>query len=117
MTSSVLWFEVAGADRESLKSFYSKLFGWKMNDMEEMPYTGVDAEDGGIPGGIGQAPEGHPGHVIFYVSVDDIDAALAKAESLGGKSEMGPIDIPAGRIAHFSDPEGHHVGFWQQTAA
>ena len=71
----------------------------------------------GIPGGIGQAPDGHPGHVIFYVSVDDIDAALAKAESLGGKAEMGPMEIPAGRIAHFSDPEGHTVGFWEQAGS
>ncbi len=112
-----MWFEVAGADRERLKGFYSQLFDWKMDDMEAMPYTGVEAVGDGIPGGIGQAPEGHSGHVIFYVSVDDIEAALAKAESLGGKAEIGPMDIPAGRIAHFSDPEGHHVGFWQQAAA
>ncbi len=117
MTSGVTWFEVAGKDREALKGFYSELFEWKLNDMEEMPYTGVEAADGGIPGGIGQAPDGHPGHVIFYVSVGDIDAALAKAESLGGKSEMGPMEIPAGKIAHFSDPEGHTVGVWEQAEA
>ena len=117
MANGVTWFEVAGKDRDALKSFYSQLFDWKLSDMEEMPYTGVEASDGGIPGGIGQAPDGHPGHVIFYVSVDDIDAALAKAESLGGKAEMGPMEIPAGRIAHFSDPEGHTVGFWEQAGS
>jgi uncharacterized protein len=115
MTSGVTWFEVAGKDRESLKAFYSQLFDWTLNDMEGMPYTGVEAADGGIPGGIGQAPDGHPGHVIFYVSVDDVEAALAKVESLGGKSEMGPMEIPMGRIAHFSDPEGHTLGLWQNT--
>jgi predicted enzyme related to lactoylglutathione lyase len=113
MANAVSWFEVAGKDREALKGFYSQLFDWNLNDMEEMPYTGVEASDGGIPGGIGQAPDGHPGHVIFYVSVDDADAALAKVEILGGKREMGPMEIPAGRIAHFSDPEGHIVGIWQ----
>ena len=117
MANGVTWFEVAGKDRDALKSFYSQLFDWKLSDMEEMPYTGVEASDGGIPGGIGQAPDGHPGHVIFYVSVDDIDAALAKAESLGGKAKMGPMEIPAGRIAHFSDPEGHTVGFWEQAGS
>jgi len=116
MANGVSWFEVAGRDREALKGFYSQLFDWKLNDMEEMPYTGVEAADGGIPGGIGQAPDGHPGHVIFYVAVDDADAALAKVESLGGKREMGPMEIPAGRIAHFSDPEGHIVGIWERTS-
>jgi predicted enzyme related to lactoylglutathione lyase len=117
MANGVTWFEVAGKDREALKGFYSQLFDWKLSDMEEMPYTGVEASDGGIPGGIGQAPEGHPGHVIFYVSVEDIDAALERIESLGGKRGMGPMEIPAGQIAHFSDPEGHVVGLWQQAAS
>ncbi len=116
MASGVTWFEVAGKDRDALKGFYSQLFEWKLNDMEGMPYTGVEAAEGGIPGGIGQAPDGHPGHVIFYVSVEDIDAALSKAESLGGKREMGPMELPAaGKIAHFSDPEGHVVGVWQRA--
>ena len=118
MTSGVTWFEVAGKDREALKGFYSELFEWKLNDMEEMPYTGVEAADGGIPGGIGQAPDGHPGHVIFYVSVDDIDAALANAPSPSAASRRwAPIDIPARRIAHLSDPEGHTVGVWEQADA
>lgn len=117
MANSVMWFEVAGKDREGLKGFYSQLFDWKMSDMEAMPYTGVEASGDGIPGGIGQAPDGHPGHVTFYVSVDDVDAALTQVESLGGQREMGPMDIPAGRIALFTDPEGHEVGLWQQTEA
>ncbi len=115
MANGVTWFEVAGKDREALKGFYSQLFDWKLNDMEEMPYTGVEASDDGIPGGIGQAPDGHPGHVIFYVSVDDVDATLKEVESLGGKAEMGPVEIPVGRIAHFSDPEGHVLGLWQSA--
>jgi uncharacterized protein len=110
MGNPTMWFEVAGRDRDALKGFYSQLFEWKLTDMDAMPYTTVDTGGEGIPGGIGSAPEGHPGHVTFYVQVDDVEAALAKAEQLGGKRMMGPMDIPSGQIALFSDPEGHQVG-------
>jgi len=110
MGNPTMWFEVAGKDREALKDFYSQLFEWKLTDMDAMPYTAVDTGGEGISGGIGAAPDGHPGHVTFYVQVDDIEAALAKAEALGGKRAMGPMDIPSGQIALFTDPEGHAIG-------
>ena len=61
---------------------------------------------------IGTAPEGYGGHVTFYVEVPDVEAALAKAESLGGTRMMGPDKVPeAGiEIALFSDPEGRVIG-------
>ncbi|HSS05455.1 MAG TPA: VOC family protein [Solirubrobacterales bacterium] len=115
MGNPTMWFEVAGKDREALKGFYSQLFEWKLTDMDAMPYTTIDAGGEGIPCGIGAAPEGNPGHVTFYVRVDDIEAALAKAEELGGKRAMGPMDIPSGQIALFADPEGHVIGLMTQT--
>jgi predicted enzyme related to lactoylglutathione lyase len=115
MGNPTMWFEVAGKDRGALKAFYSELFDWQFTDMEEMPYSTVQATDGGIPGGVGQAPEGDSGHVTFYVQVEDLGAALAKAESLGGKRAMGPVDIPNGQIALFTDPEGHAIGLMTQN--
>ena len=35
-------------------------------------------------------PEGYGGHVTFYIEVPDVEAALAKAEELGGSRIMGP---------------------------
>jgi uncharacterized protein len=65
----------------------------------------------GIGGGVGTGPEGYDGHVTFYVGVDDVEAALAKAESLGGKRMMGPDKVMEGTvIGLFTDPEGHTVG-------
>ena len=110
MGNPVIWFEVIGKDREALKSFYTSLFDWKTNDLPEMPYTIVDAEDGGISGGIGPTPDGVEPHVTFYVGVDDLEAALSKAESLGGRRVTEPMDVPNGQIAHFVDPEGHVIG-------
>jgi hypothetical protein len=46
-------------------------------------------DETGIPGGIGGGAR-YPGHVIFYVGVPNVEAALAEAERLGGKRQMGP---------------------------
>ncbi len=115
MGNPTMWFEVAAKDREAAKGFYSQLFDWQLTDMDAMPYTTIDAGGEGIPGGIGSAPDGHPGHVTFYVRVEDIEAALARAEQLGGKRLMDPVDIPSGQIAMFADPEGHEIGLMTQT--
>ena len=110
MANPVVWFEVTGKDTGALKGFYGDLFDWKLTDMEEMPYTTVETDEGAIGGGLGTDPAGGNGHVTFYVEVDDLEGALAKAEELGGSKLTDPIDIPDGRIAHFADPEGHMVG-------
>ena len=49
--------------------------------------------------------------MTFYVEVPDVEAALAKAESLGGTRMMGPDDVMPGlTIGLFTDPEGHVIG-------
>lgn len=56
-------------------------------------------------------PDGYDGHVTVYVGVPDVEAALAKAESLGGTRMMGPDQVMEGLvIGLFTDPEGHTVG-------
>jgi predicted enzyme related to lactoylglutathione lyase len=71
----------------------------------------VSCDGIGISGGVGAGPEGYSGHVTFYVGVPDVEAALAKAESLGGSRVMGPEKVMEQvEIGLFSDPEGHLVG-------
>jgi predicted enzyme related to lactoylglutathione lyase len=112
MKHPVVHFEIVGKDAPTLYGFYRELFDWNIQDME-MPggrYGIVAAEDGQIGGGIG-AMEQAEGHVTFYVQVDDVEAALAKAESLGGTRIMGPEEpAPDTVVGLFTDPEGHKVG-------
>jgi hypothetical protein len=70
----------------------------------------VNADGIGIGGGVGVGPEGHPGHVTFYVEVPDVEAALTKAERLGGSRMMGPQAMEGVEIGLFNDPEGHLIG-------
>ena len=51
------------------------------------------------------------GHVTFYVAVPDVEAALAKAENLGGTRVMGPEKVmDMVELGLFKDPEGHVIG-------
>jgi uncharacterized protein len=117
MGQPVVHFEIVGKDADKLQSYYSDLFGWEFDADNPMRYGVVQREgntnaDGvGIGGKVGPGPEGYDGHVTFYVEVPDVEAALAKAESLGGTRMMGPDKPMEGlEIGLFSDPEGHVVG-------
>jgi predicted enzyme related to lactoylglutathione lyase len=110
MANPVVHFEVAGKDAAALQRFYSTLFDWKIDANNPMNYGIVEAADGGIAGGVGPSPDGNT-HLTWYVQVPDLQAALDKAEKLGGKTVMPPMDVPGGpSIAMFSDPEGNIVG-------
>jgi predicted enzyme related to lactoylglutathione lyase len=117
MGQPVVHFEIVGRDARKLHAYYSELFGWVIDADNPLAY-GLVQRDGntnadgiGIGGGIGQAPEGSDGHITFYVEVPDVEAALAKAESLGGTRMMGPEEImDQVEIGSFADPDGNVVG-------
>jgi predicted enzyme related to lactoylglutathione lyase len=121
MGQPVVHFEIIGQDGKKLVDYYSELFGWDIDASNPMGYGLVPREgntnpDGvGIGGGVGGGPEGYEGHTMFYVEVPDVEAGLAKAESLGGTRVMGPDEVPGMGIVlgHFRDPEGHLVGLVQ----
>jgi len=122
MGQPVVHFEVIGEDGDKLRSFYSDLFEWKINADNPMNYGTVDREgnlnpDGiGIGGGIAGYKE-TPSHVTFYVEVPDVEAALAKAENLGGSRVMGPDEVTEGvEIGLFTDPEGQVIEVIKATS-
>jgi uncharacterized protein len=119
MGQPVVHFEVIGTDPAQLRGYYGELFGWEFDTSGPVAssvsqpgnYGFTDTGAAGIPGGIGGGPN-YDSHVIFYVGVPDVDAALRKAESLGGIRRMGPEQAPGGNlvVGHFTDPEGNLIG-------
>lgn len=113
MANPVVHFEIAGVDGARTREFYGGLFDWQFQEIPEMSYTMVAQQEGGIGGGIMQAPHGHP-FAAFYVQVDDLAETLAKAESLGGKTAVPPTDIPnIGAFAFLADPDGNLIGLFK----
>jgi predicted enzyme related to lactoylglutathione lyase len=123
MGQPVVHFEITGRDPGRLRAFYGDLFDWEFDTdspvadavSEAGNYGFIDrisATDGsGIPGGIGGGRD-YEGHAIFYVGVANVEAALQRAEALGGTRRMGPAKNPGTElvVGHFSDPEGHLIG-------
>jgi uncharacterized protein len=61
---------------------------------------------------------GHEPHnyVTVYVQVDNIEDYLAKAQKLGGRESVGPIELPTGSFAWIADPEGTLIGLLKPKA-
>jgi predicted enzyme related to lactoylglutathione lyase len=112
MADKVVHFEVIGRDAARSQAFYAELFDWKIDASNPMQYGLVAAQPGGIGGGIAGSPTGP--RVTVYVEVADLFAALARAQSLGGKTLLEPDQVPGGpRIALFADPDGNTIGLIQ----
>jgi uncharacterized protein len=105
----VMWFDLGAADPQPLNTFYGQLFGWTLNPITP-GYTSIDTRAGsGMNGGIGRSGTGDP-WISFYVEVDDPQAVLDKAVSMGAKTVVPVTEIPAVTFAMFNDPEGLLIG-------
>ena len=112
MTNQICHFEIGCRDRAKTAAFYSKMFDWTM----KAEPTGTAIRTGGDVGGHVNSL-GHEPHTytIFYIMVDDVASALAKAASLGGRKLVGPVPLPDGTsFGWFADPEGNTIGVYAQ---
>lgn len=116
------WNELMTRDPAGAKKFYGDTIGWTFDDvpMPEGIYT--VCMDGEMPvGGIFDMNamdqmEGIPSHWFAYLSVDDIDARLAKAKASGATVMREPFDVEGvGRIAIIQQPDGAAIG-WMTPA-
>jgi uncharacterized protein len=120
-------------DAEAAKPFYKSVFGWEVLDLPggaqmwtlpgygdylERGNPGLRervAEVGGPPGfedvvaAINPIPDEQPdvpAHWSVTFGVDDADAIADKANELGGKVIVPPLDAPWVRMAVLADPQG-----------
>ncbi len=105
------WNELQTRDPETASAFYSGLFGWETQPVEdggELVYVTVE-NAGTANGGFMPMTEQHgdaPPFWLPYFTVASCDEAIAKARELGGAVFAGPMNLPAGRIAVLGDPQG-----------
>ncbi len=113
--ASIVWFEIPADDLPRAKSFYSDLFGWKIEAMPDMPdYLHIDT------GGPDASPDGglmsrkHPGQPITnYIMVPSVTRAAAKVEKLGGKICMTKTAVPQmGYFVVCQDTERNTFSLW-----
>ena len=124
--NGVVHFEIPASDPDKLSEFYSQLFGWQINKMDmgggfayymasttETGDDGMPKTPGAINGGI-YARTSETERPMNYIDVDDIDAFVKKAESLGAKVLTPKMPIPGmGFSAQMEDPQGNYYGLYQ----
>ncbi len=110
---AIVHVEIPASDPKEAGAFYSQLFGWETSSYPEMNYTMFDVGSG-PGGGFPEICDGfEAGQVLIHVETDDIDASLAKAESLGGTTRVPKTEIPdIGWYAIFTDPTGNSIGLF-----
>jgi predicted enzyme related to lactoylglutathione lyase len=115
--NSMGWAEVNSRGFEKAKPFYKKLFNWgekKTAAVGENPeYTEFQLGGKSIAGGMEMnpmVPAEVPSYWMVYFNVDNVDKAFDKVIAEGGKEMLSPQDMPGGRFAIVSDPQGASFG-------
>jgi uncharacterized protein len=123
----VVHFEMPAEDRKRMADFYTKVFGWKTEQLGEdmgnyVLATTTDSDEKGRPkrpgainGGFFQKTDDKPAqYPSVVIAVDDIREHIKKVERAGGKVLGEPWDIPGiGLYVSFFDTEGNRVGMIQ----
>ena len=116
MANPFVHVELHSTDLKKAKTFYSQLFGWKLEDMPlaEGAYTMIQVGQGTGGGMMQQVVPGAPSSWLAYVLVDDINVATTKAKALGAKVMKDVTEVMgAGWFSIISDPAGAALGLWQ----
>ena len=114
MNKLVHW-EIPSTDLAKSTKFYAALFGWKMQSWSG-DYAVFEVEEG-IGGGITKVDTMPEPCIDVYVGVEDIPAALKKAETLGARVERPRTEIGGGMgfFAFLRDPCGCRIGVWSKA--
>lgn len=117
--ANFIWYELMTPDPAGAASFYGAVVGWTIAAHNDAAAGGVDyrmimRSDGSTAGGVLAlgadmlAGGARPGW-LGYLEVADVDAAIDAIKADGGAVHMPATDLPVGRIAMVSDPQGAHI--------
>jgi predicted enzyme related to lactoylglutathione lyase len=112
------WHELYTTDHEAAFAFYQQIAGWERLgefDMGPMGKYLLWGRGGKQLGGMMtkprdmKTPDGRevPPSWLYYITTDDLDAALERAKAKGARVLNGPMPVPGGqRIVQLMDPQG-----------
>jgi predicted enzyme related to lactoylglutathione lyase len=122
----VVHFEMPAEDRKRMADFYTKVFGWKTQQLGEdmgnyVLATTTDSDEkgprkpGAINGGFFQKTDDKPAqYPSVVIAVEDIREHVSNVEKSGGKVLGEPVDVPGvGLYVSFFDTEGNRVSMMQ----
>ena len=116
------WVDLAKVDSRGSADFYHGLFGWQ---------TEAQRANGGefkrfIAGGetvaslyqldARQIAAGVPSHWTPYIAVPEIDEAVARTQTLGGRVVIKPFRVDGlAKVSLITDPYDALIGLWEHA--
>ncbi len=123
----VIHFEMPAENRNRMADFYTKVFGWKTQQLgEDMGHyvlvattetdeNGRPKKPGTINGGFFQKTDDMPAqYPSIVIAVEDVKKHAKDVEKAGGKVLGEPMEIPGvGLYVSFLDTEGNRASMLQ----
>ena len=114
--ANFIWYELMTPDPAGAARFYGAVVGWTIAEARDPAASDVDyrmigRSDGGNAGGVlalnaDMLAGGARPAWLGYIHTPDVDAAIAAITADGGAVHRPATDLPVGRIAMVSDPQG-----------
>jgi len=110
-----VWHDLVTEDPEACRRFYASLLGWEFEETQRLgrPYTLARKGTQRVAGMLAVKPGGEKrSQWLAFVSVPDVDKAVAEAETAGGRTLVAARDVEKiARAAVIADPQGAALGF------
>lgn len=116
LLGKVVWHDLITEDLEAVRPFYAGLFGWifeEANSDRTADYVVARKDNIIVAGllGIEAANDGENySRWLPYISVDDVDAAVARSTAAGASVAVTARNVAFGRVAAIIDPQGAVIG-------
>lgn len=118
LPGKIIWRDLLTSDPSASQRFYAELFGWEF-ERSGPAYTLIrhnGALIGGMVDTVALNNRRDISQWVALMSVEDIDAAVARFEVAGGEVIATPTDVgPRGTLAVVRDAEGALLGLLKTT--
>ncbi len=103
MAQAIVFFDIAGPDDAALKTFYSSVFGWELDQAGQFDVPVATPIKGAI--------RKDPTEKRIYMGVPDVTAFLSLIEQSGGTVDVPRFEVPGVVVLGlFRDPAGNQMG-------
>jgi len=113
------WFDLTVEDAPAIRDFYTKVVGWKPEDVSMGDYSDYNMtmpESGDPAAGICHARgdnAGLPPQWLIYITIEDLDKSAEACQQSGGKVLVGPKAMGDARFCVIEDPNGSVAALYQ----
>lgn len=116
LLGKMVWYDLITEDLAASRTFYEGMFGWSFESStgtrgeEYLLARSGDVLVAGLLGYTAPDNDNNYSRWLPYVSVDDVDAAVGRATSAGGRVVASARNVSVGRVAAIVDPQGAVLG-------